>query len=129
MLFVGNVLVHRGDWGGDGGVRVARWRTPASLARSATGAGAGAPGGRARRIRADRVRRAGAAWCRQRVVCSSRHRSYTGGLLVGMRRTPRLVGGVLALAVLELGLFAARSLDTFDSTTVGASAVRTRLTN
>ena len=46
-----------------------------------------------------------------------------------MRRTPRLVGGVLALAVLELGLFAARSLDTFDSTTVGASAVRTRLTN
>lgn len=50
-----------------------------------------------------------------------------GVLLVGVRRTPRLLGGVLVLAVLELGVFVARSLDTFDSTTVGASAVRTVL--
>ena len=48
-------------------------------------------------------------------------------LLVGVRRIPRLVWGVLALAVLEMGVFAARALDTFDSTTVGASAVRTVL--
>jgi hypothetical protein len=34
---------------------------------------------------------------------------------------------VLALAVLEMGVFAARALDTFDSTTVGASSVRTVL--
>jgi hypothetical protein len=50
-----------------------------------------------------------------------------GVLLAGVRRTPRLIGGVLALAVLELGVFAARSLDTFDSTTVGSSAIRTVL--
>ena len=50
-----------------------------------------------------------------------------GVLLVGVRRIPRLVWGVLALAVLEMGVFAARALDTFDSTTVGASAVRTVL--
>jgi len=47
-----------------------------------------------------------------------------GLLLVGMRHTPRLVCGVLALAVAELFVFAARSLDTFDSTTVLTAPVR-----
>lgn len=50
-----------------------------------------------------------------------------GLLLLGARRTPRLVGGVLVLAVVELGWFAARSLDSFDSTTVVPAAVRTLL--
>jgi hypothetical protein len=50
-----------------------------------------------------------------------------GVLLVGVRRTPRLVFGVLVLAVVELGIFAARSLDSFDSTTVVPAAVRTFL--
>jgi len=50
-----------------------------------------------------------------------------GLLLVGVRRTPRLVFGVLVLAVVELCMFAARSLDSFDSTTVVPAAVRTFL--
>jgi hypothetical protein len=51
----------------------------------------------------------------------------TYGWLIVRRLHPGacFVGG--ALAVLEMGVFAARALDTFDSTTVGASAVRTVL--
>lgn len=50
-----------------------------------------------------------------------------GLLLLGMRHTPRLVVGVLALAVVELGVFAARTRATFDSTTVAPAALRTFL--